>query len=114
MTEKTAKRQIRETFGEAVTNEIIEALTNKWIPCSEKLPACDLPVYITYKSERKNYFCPIPCVLSKNGHWYNHRESVSGWANLDEFDDWLDDEISGEVVAWMPMFEPYKGVKNKQ
>ena len=91
-----------------------------WIPVSERLPELithktswciekksDL-VYITYRHNGKNQYCPIPCYYHSNGNWYTDRESVEEWANLDEYDDLMDDALCVEVVAWMPLPKPYE------
>lgn len=59
----------------------------RWIPCSERLPEHRLYVLVTYKYEYG---------LIDNGiTWYSETENK--W------------NTSREVIAWMPLPEPYKG-----
>lgn len=69
----------------------------KWIPCSERLPKDDDYKPFSYYEDGAVLFC------TKNGNvgfgWYY--ESTNEWANED-------DHTPGEVIAWMPLPEPYK------
>ncbi len=91
---------------------------NKWISVKERLPELKIkkrfgdylvsePVYITYKHNGKNYVCPIPCIFHSNGNWYNDADALEEWVCLDDYDDKTDAPIMAEVIAWMPMMEPY-------
>ena len=92
---------------------------DKWIPVSERLPELTTHktswgmvkkselVYITYQQNGKNQYCSIPCYYHSNGNWYTDRKSVEEWANLDEYDDLMDDPLCCEVIAWMPLPIPY-------
>ena len=70
----------------------------QWIPCSERLPEDDDYKPFSYYEDGAVLFC------TKNGKvgfgWYY--ESTKEWANED-------DHTPGEVIAWMPIPEPYKG-----
>lgn len=68
---------------------------DKWIPCSERLPSendyiGDLVIWCTDRS------------IVGVGWYY---ESTESWATIDD----TFSPILGEVVAWMPLPEPYKG-----
>ena len=71
-----------------------------WIPCSERLPEDNDYKPFSYYEDGAVLFC------TKNGKvgfgWYY--ESTKEWANED-------DCTPGEVIAWMPLPEPYKGDK---
>lgn len=64
-------------------------LTGKWIPVNEKLPKDPKPVLVTilWHEPYDNYEVSI-------GEYWDNGE---GW-------DWL----GAEIVAWMPLPEPYK------
>jgi len=74
-----------------------ERKTGRWIPCSERLPEEDDYKPFSYYEDGAILFC------TKNGKvgfgWYY--ESTKEWANED-------DHTPGEVIAWMPLPEPYK------
>lgn len=94
-------------------------IMNNWISVKDKLPELKNkipwshnnmvsdPVYITCRHNDRNYTCPIPCILHSNGNWYNDAASIKEWVNLDSNDDITEDPIKTEVIAWMPMMEPY-------
>lgn len=72
------------------TTDILEAALlrdmQRWIPCSERLPEHRLYVLVTYKYEYG---------LIDNGiTWYSETENK--W------------NTSREVIAWMPLPEPYR------
>lgn len=68
-----------------IAEEIENAPTvNEWIPCTEKLPKDDGMV-LAYSKEN-------------DGVIINWIQKGNEWA-------WLD----GDIVAWMPLPEPYKG-----
>ena len=74
----------------------IEALKSrpKWIPCSERLPDNPSPVIITvlWHKPYDNYEVTI-------GEYWNETEGWGNWENA-------------EIVAWMPLPEPWKGGEN--
>lgn len=90
----------------------------RWIPCAEKLPETTYPVNITWVNHNpETYYADIKdkpftatgCCCDGKWYWY----SVVCQDYLDEYRycavDSMDDEI--EVIAWMPLPEPWKGVE---
>lgn len=81
-----------DTYDKACIIGVLEEIPSaqperKWIPCSERLPEHRLYVLVTYKYEYG---------LIDNGiTWYSETENK--W------------NTSREVIAWMPLPEPYKG-----
>ena len=67
-----------------------------WIPCSERLPEDGQTVlaYIGGRHNSCNYLCACHTVEEYTDRWRNAR---TGFA------------ILCEVIAWMPLPEPYKG-----
>ena len=71
----------------------------EWIPCSERLP------------DIKEHYCSEPCIVyCKNGAYgfAELEENIFGqvgW-NCERDDEYH--ELLGEVLAWMPLPEPYK------
>ena len=91
----------------------------RWIPVSERLPDNTDPVNITYVNhDPVSYYADIkdkPFTATGhycNGRWWWH--SVICQDYLDEYGhcdiDAMDDAI--EVIAWMPLPEPYKEDKD--
>ena len=83
----------------------------QWIPCSERLPEEYGEYYITWMtSSSKRPFVAI-CEGEVTGE-YDHKH------NRFKFEWLLEDYIKAcpnvEVIAWMPLPEPYKGeIKNE-
>lgn len=72
----------------------------EWIPCSERLP------------EIKECFVSDPClVYCSNGAYgiTELKQNIFGsvWFECEKEDEYH--EVLGEVVAWLPLPEPYKG-----
>ena len=97
----------------------IKALEQRWIPVSERLPDNTDPVYITWVNhDPESYYADIKDKsFTATGHYCNGRwwwYSVTCQDYLDEYGrcdvDAMDDAI--EVIAWMPLPEPYKETKN--
>ena len=69
---------------------------SKWIPCSERLPEKDQSVLVQPRWADEKFELVIA--------W----RSVNRWSGKDEWEhenDYFDDD---EVIAWMPLPEPYK------
>lgn len=67
---------------------------NGWIPVSERLPEKRKDVIATV---RYSGFCGM------HGRWLKT-------AFIDNYGEWNGECIGGEVIAWMPLPEPYKEV----
>ena len=87
----------------------------QWIPVSERLPDNTDPVNITWVNHNpESYYADIKDKpFTATGHYCNGRwwwYSVTCQDYLDEYGHWdidaMDDAI--EVIAWMPLPEPYK------
>lgn len=87
---------------------------SRWIPVSERLPDNTDPVNITWVNhDPESYYADIKDKpFTATGHYCNGRWwwfSVACQDYLDEYRhcdfDAMDDAI--EVIAWMPMPEPY-------
>ena len=87
----------------------------RWIPVSERLPDNTDPVNITWVNhDPESYYADVKDKpFTATGHYCNGKwwwYSVTCQDYLDEYGhsdvDAMDDDI--EVVAWMPLPEPYK------
>lgn len=112
--------------GEEVEKMAIEALSsseipNKWIPVSERLPGNTEPVNITWVNHNpESYYTDIkdkPFTATGHyckGKWYWYSSTCQDY--LDEYGrcdvDAIDDDI--EVIAWMPLPQPYKAESEVQ
>lgn len=98
-------------------NTAIEALKERpqWIPCSERLPEDLEPVNITWVNhEPEPYYHDIKdknfiaTGIHYRGQWYWYSTTCADY--LGEYGsndiDLVDDAI--EIVAWMPLPEPYR------
>ncbi len=93
----------------------IKTLPSAWIPCSERLPENTEPVNITWVNRKPaSYYADIKdkpytgTGIYYNGKWWWY--SVTCQDYLDEYGkspgDDMDEAI--EVLAWMPLPEPYQ------
>ena len=72
--------------------DVPDTNVGKWIPVSEKLPDDFMSYeYLTIRKNRRSASITYYCVV--NHKWYSNRKSTK--------------EI--DVIAWMPLPEPYKG-----
>lgn len=102
--------------SEQYYKDVPDTNAGKWIPVSEKLPENTDPVNITwvnhkpapyYADIKDKPFTATGCYCDGKWYWY----SGLCQAYLDEYryseNDYMDNGI--EVIAWMPLPEPYKG-----
>ena len=102
---------IPESFWEKLSdteNEAVEMAVNslkgqKWIPCSERLP--------TEADEDSDVWFPTLYVTTKFGKLRTgfYRTDRKEWYLYDEYDEEWIMANNNDVVAWMPLPEPYKG-----
>jgi hypothetical protein len=88
-----------------------------WIPCSAGLPKTNDPVNVTWVNHNPEvYYSDIkdkPFTATAhyyNGHWYWYSSVTQDY--LDEYGEWTPDLVDKdvEILAWMPLPEPYKEV----
>ena len=109
------------SYGESI-NAAVKALeepkTGHWVPVSERLPEDIKPVIVTWKNtDPKSYYQYIigkhfiGTAHYKSGKWFWYSSVTEdllaeyGRCDSEEFDEAI------EVVAWMPLPEPYKADK---
>ena len=88
-----------------------------WIPVTERLPENNDPVNVTWVNRNPEvYYMNIkdkPFTATAHyhrGHWYWYSSVTQDY--LDEYGEWTPDLVDKdvEIIAWMPLPEPYKGV----
>ena len=118
--------------AEEVVYEVAEEYNNGWIPCSKKMPPVETDVFIVakrkYRGGEFKYITTTAmyedgtvlendsCWLWKDieGEWNEEEDCYiipEGWWENRHYnpDDVYNSLIDDEVIAWMPLPEPYKG-----
>lgn len=98
--------------------------TGRWIPCSERLPEDTVIVTVETKTFKHKYVCEAVWVprwskKAEYDNWedcseYNEDEDeyyvLEGWyERVHNWDEYSFVGIEDDVIAWMPLPEPYKG-----
>lgn len=109
--------EIGEAFDMAI--EALDRTEPQWIPCSERLPDEAYPVIVTWKNDDPpsyyqdilgKHYTGVAHFHSGKWFWYSSvTEDVLmeyGRCDSEEFDEAI------QVLAWMPLPEPYR--RNKQ
>ena len=88
------EKDVSESMDEikALPSVILARKKEEWIPCSEKLPKPNELV----DNARKYYL-----IQDEYGDMYVARYTSGGWISIDSI-------LQDNVVAWMPLPEPYK------
>ena len=102
-----------------------EKTAPQWIPCSERLPEDNVPVKITWINRKPEFYYAeikdVPFTATGvyfKGKWYWYSSTVEdylaeyGAAEWDEIEEAMHNSI--EVVAWMPLPEPWRGEDDAQ
>lgn len=93
--EKLAKHDMLPDVMSEINNQ---PKTDRWIPCSVRLPEIndrDLLLYV--KDDDGEYRCEI-------GYYQGKEEDNGGLM----FDNCIHGWVQGDVIAWMPLPEPYQ------
>ena len=97
----SAQPDMKEICGECdAWNQYKNKQPERWIPCSERLP------------DIKEHYVSEPCIVYCSNGAYGFTELEEnifgqvGW-NCERDDDYH--EQLGEVIAWMPLPEPWRG-----
>ena len=110
--EKTTKRQVAYNAAISDTCRIVDAIPAvdipRWIPVTEQLPEEDKEVLISYRyKEGEGDTSHVNIDITTYGQMYfggRRIEGVKHWRAPFEYF-----ESNYEVIAWMPLPEPYKG-----
>jgi len=77
-----------------------------WIPCSERLPEeyGEFLVTMTEKAKAKDLGFGIDETYIRKMQY-----NSNGWQLPRHIPSWINEAVKDEVLAWMPLPEPYKG-----
>lgn len=94
--ESAIVRVSKVIWDDLVAHDVKEVLKDlpsaqRWIPCSERLPDCEGEYLVTWGTINVRSMCVL------------HYDQWGDWT--DEYDNVMD---GSNVVAWMPLPEPYK------
>ena len=118
-----ATKQRKNVLASAINtirgNMAKQPTVNQWIPCSERLPDDNVPVLITWKNTDPMMPCyqdikDVPSTdtgIYFRGRWYWWSciaEDLLAETGRDDAD-WMSNFI--DVIAWMPLPDPYKEVE---
>lgn len=112
--EKLAEFEEKEKCGEwldaiELAKIAIALQSQKWIPCSERLPKDEKKCLVTLKKTAgipetlmsiANYL-----VFPDGGHWNDIKHGFLGW---DRYKNGSAGTMMYKVVAWLPLPKPYK------
>ena len=100
----------RHTYIDQIV-DIIKGLPSaqpeqRWIPCSERLPEeyGEFLVTMTEKAKAKDLGFDIDETYIRK-----MRYNSNGWQFPRHIPSWINEAVKDEVLAWMPLPEPYKG-----
>ena len=93
------KRDAYRHCIDIIKNLSLETKTSDWIPCGERLP------------EKRGRYIATVMYKSKDSAPYDTIEAF--YSKLDN--KWRDviDDAELDIIAWMPLPEPYKGEENE-
>lgn len=93
-------------------------MSEKWISVKDKLPDNNDPVIVTYVNrDPASYYSHVKDIsFTAFAHWHNGKWwwfSATCQEYLNEFGRSPGDQVSKgiEIIAWMPMPEPYNEVR---
>jgi hypothetical protein len=82
----------------------------RWIPCSERLPEeyGEFLVTMTEKAKAKDLGFDIDETYIRK-----MRYNSNGWQLPRHIPSWINEAVKDEVLAWMPLPEPYREERTK-
>ena len=122
-------------LAELPTADVVERNVGKWIPVTERLPECEQEVLICTKKKVLGRNAYIDCIvtpaiyedgtmLENDSIWRWEDIEYAGWDENEDCgiipegwwenrhfnpDEVYNNPVDQEVVAWMPLPEPYRG-----